>query len=637
MSEFFYLTTPFFSANGVPQLGHACTAAMGDSIARYKRMCGEEVCFLSGADEHGARIERTARARQISPRQLLDHNTSTFKRTLARLNIHFDQFVRTTDSRHLAAVEEVFHRLRDNGFIYLGECSGQYCGRCQASLSAEDQACPECQGPAETVQEESYCFKLSAFKNKLLMFYQDNADFVIPRTQFSDTAGFVKGGLKDLSISRTSVQWGIPVPGDPKHVFRAWFDALVGYLSGIGYGFDEEQFQNWWPASVQLVGKESVPFHTVYWPAFLMAAGLEPPRHVLVHGWAQPSFCTPDRLAEALHPDWIRYFLLREAPSGDDGDFSCQALLRRVNRDLSDILGNLCGRVLKMIQSCFEGSIPESAGIEPRDEELVRFSKETIKLYLRSFDRFQLDKALEHVWELILVVNKYLVANSPWQQARDPSKRERLGTVLYNSAEALRIVSVLLKPVLPRGAASILGQLGMGPSLREERIGRLVWGGLKPGSSLGRLEPVYPRIKVKRLLARMASPTAPEPGLPAQLENKEERAATSGQASRIAIEDFAKVEMRVGRILKAQRVHRSDKLLKLQIDIGTETRQIVAGIGKAYTPDSLVGRLVAVVTNLKPVRLMGVESDGMCVAASVGGRPVLTTFTEAVEVGARLT
>ncbi len=644
MSKPFYLTTPLYYVNDVPHVGHTYTTIIGDAIARYHRLCGNAVCYLTGTDEHGQKIERAAAARGVSAENLTDRNAEVFQQIWLRLGIGYDEFIRTTQPRHHRAVKAIYERIREAGFIYLGEYSGQYCVRCELFVAGEGSACPDCGSPTEFITEQSYFFKLSAFQEKLLNFYRDNPTFVVPQTRMNEVISFVKGGLKDLTISRTSFRWGIPIPDDPDHIFYVWFDALNGYLSGIGFGDEagSQRFEQLWPAEVQLMGKDILRFHAVYWPAFLMAAGLEPPRQLLVHGWwtiegqkmskSVGNFITAEALCEALPNDYIRYFLLREIPLGADGNFSYEGLIGRINSDLANDLGNLCNRTLTMIDNYFEGRIPESAGLESRDEELIRFTKETVELYRDSFDRLQLNKALENVWELISVCNKYIVANEPWNLAKEPAKRERLASVLYNSAEALRIAGVLLSPIVPDGVTAILRQLGSDRTAEQQTLGDLNWGGLEPETPLGTIEVIYPRLDKQEFLRRTAGEAPPQ-----------SQPQSSGQSNqpapeeRITIDDFARVEMRVGKVLEAERVPKSDKLLRLIVDIGSEKRQVVAGIAGAYDPAELPGRLVVLVTNLKPARLMGLESNGMIVAASGEGGPVLATFTEPVRVGTRLT
>ena len=642
MSDTFYLTTPLYYVNGVPHVGHTYTSVISDSIARYKRMCGLEVCSLTGTDEHGLKIERAAREQGMAPQKFTNTYAAKFQQTWKKLGLSFDEFIRTTEKRHSAAVVEIFERIKENNFIYLGEYSGNYCVNCEAYTPEGVTDCPDCGRPTEFMTEESYFFKLSAFEEKLLNFYDSNPDFVIPGTRMNEIVSFVKGGLKDLSISRTSFSWGIPVPGDENHIFYVWFDALTGYLAGIGFPGQGEKFEQHWPADVQLIGKDILRFHAVYWPAFLIAAGLEPPRHILVNGWwtvegekmskSRGNTVTAEELISLVQSDYVKYFLLREIPIGADGNFSYKLLLKRVNSDLANDLGNLSNRILTMIENYFKGQIPESGEPETRDEELRQFSSETIDLFRKNFDSLQINKAIDNVWELISMVNKYIVANEPWAMGGDPTKEDRLGTVLYYSAETLRIVAVLMAPIIPAGTASILEQLGISKPLEDHRIPQLAWGELEMGSSIGKIQAIYPRLDQDELLSRVEEERR-EKEAPRQA--LQEADATS-QREEIKIEDFAKVEMRVGKIVSAERIPKSDKLLKVQVDIGSEVRQVVAGIAQEYSSEELPGRLVAVVTNLKTVKLMGVESNGMLVAATSKGKPVLVTFNEPVRLGSRL-
>ncbi len=639
MSKLFYLTTPLYYVNGAPHVGHAYTTAVADAIARYKRMCGLEVCLLTGTDEHGLNIERAARQEGMTPQNLANLNARAFEETWKKLAVDFDEFIRTTEKRHLKTATDIFRKIEENGFIYLGQYSGHYCVKCEAYVSEGERTCPDCGRPAEFMTEESYFFKLSAFQEKLLSFYQDNPGFVIPATRMNEIISFVNGGLRDLSISRTSFQWGIPLPGDKKHILYVWFDALMGYLSGVGYANNTKRFQKHWPADVQLIGKDILRFHAVYWPAFLIAAGLEPPRHILVNGWwtvngekmskSRGNFTTVEELANLLRPDYIKYFLLREIALGADGNFSYEAVLTRVNSDLANDLGNLVTRTLTMIENYFDGKIPSFAEPEGSDDDLRQFSLETIHLYRENFDRLQINRALDNVWELVSVVNKYLVAHEPWNLSKHVSKKARLGTVLYNAAEALRIIAVLLSPVIPEGTARILKQLGVAESIGKLDITHLNWGGLEPDSKIDQVVAVYPRLDPKQFMASVEKQKKKQEVISVSDE------ATVG-ASVIGVGDFLKLEMRVGKIVSAEPIAKSKKLLKLQIDIGAEVRQVVAGLGKDYSPKTLPGRLVVVVTNLQPAKLMGVESNGMIVAASDQGRPILATFTEPVKIGVRL-
>jgi methionyl-tRNA synthetase len=645
MSKTFYLTTPLHHVSAVPHAGHAYTLILGDVIARYRRMSSGDVHVLAGTAEHGIRTERAARRRNLSPQELADEGSQRFKKAWKNLRLGYDQFIRTTEERHAEAVQRLFQTIKAKKFAYLGEYTGNYCANCESH--ADDQKiCPDCGGPAESVTEAAYFFRLSAFQEKLLAFYQDNPEFVIPRTRSNEIISLVKGGLKDLVISRTSLAWGVKLPDDEKHVFSFWFDALTAYLSGAGYPDDKERFARCWPADVHLTGEDLLRYHAVYWPAFLMAAGLEPPRHILAHGcWStngekmgewSAGGVSAEELSELLPADYLKYFFLREVPLSGAGHFSSESLIARVNGDLHSDLGNLTGRVLKMIENYFQSVMPEPGELEGGDRALRRFTKETVQIYRENFDRFNFTRALDSVTELTSVANKYIVANEPWVLARDQSKRARLATILYHAAEASRIIVTMLAPIIPDSSAAFNRQLGFDltvDSPESHKPNLLNWGELKPGSPLGGADPVFARVDSAALNSRRGAWRQQ-----GEQENAREQVPPSppGQSEQISIEDFAKVEMRVGRILAAERVPQSDKLLKLQVDIGTETRQLVAGIGKAYDPKTLPGRLVVVVTNLKPAKLMGVASNGMIVAASDGGVPVLATFTDPVVIGSRL-
>ena len=641
MGKVRYLTSPLYYVNDVPHVGHVYTTVIGDVLARYWKMLGHDVCYLTGTDEHGLKIERAAEARGITPENMTDLNSKAFSEIWEGMSLHFDATIRTTDPQHTRTVQEVFRRIKENGLIYLGEDSGQYSVRDEAYVANDAKVCPECGGETEFIKEESYFFKLSAFQDKLLAFYREHPDFIIPKTRMNEVVSFVMAGLKDISISRTSFSWGIPVPGDEKHIFYVWFDALFGYLSGIDFGSENEKFNESWPATLQLMGKDILRFHGVFWPAFLMAADLEPPNQLLAHGWwtiegrkmskSLGNVITAERLQNTVPSDAFRYFFIREISLGADGNFSVEALINRTNNHLANDLGNLSSRILKMIENYFQGEIPATAGLERADKELMNFSKETISLFLENFDKLQLNRALENAWELISLTNRYIVANEPWKLSKDPLARGRLGTVLYNSAETLRILCVLLSPILCDGTRSIFRQLGEKDSPAKVPMDTLGWGGLRPGTTLGNLETVYPRLEYKKISKALKRNTS-DP-----IHSKTEPSPEKTLPTRIGIADFSRVEMRVGKILEAARIKKSDKLLKIQVDIGKEKRQVVAGIGKTYNPEDLIGRLVAVVVNLEPATLMGVESNGMIVAAEdVTEKLSLATFAEPVEVGARL-
>ena len=690
----FYITTPIYYVNARPHIGHAYTTIVCDVVARRQRMLGSDTFFLTGTDEHGQKIERSAAAAGKSPKQWTDAVAGEYRALWDRMGISYDGFIRTTDERHAEGVQQLFRQIRDNGYIYKGSYTGQYCVFDELYVDAPPGApCPDCGRPTETISEENYYFKLSEFQDKLLKLYEDTPDFVWPETRRNEVIAFVRSGLKDLSISRTSVRWGIPVPDDPKHVLYVWFDADANYITAIGYGSDDsnlqKRFERYWPADVHMVGKEIVRFHAVYWPAFLMAAGLPLPKQVVVHGWllfeqdkmskSRGNIVRSETVLDVLGSDALRYFLLREVVFGQDGSFSFDALVQRYNADLANDLGNLSSRTLSMIARYFREQIPYPSPKASRtsgDDAIAELATEVIKSTNELFASYQFSRALENVWSLVSGVNKYIVENEPWQlgEHKDEASLARLATVLYTSAEALRIITALLHPVLPSATSRIWQQLGLG-DIAKFPLNELKWGQLGLGTKLGKVEPVFPRAE-KNAIERMqqaelerasvAASSTPAQSIPAGLGAKAGQPATQAAAAtvtaeklagtgaapvqgatqaaaptadgRISIDDFAKVELRVGQVKTAERVKGADKLLKLEVDIGSEVRTIVAGIAEKYSPEKIIGMKVVIVANLQPRKLRGIESNGMIVAASIGekGLPVLASFLEDVPIGARL-
>ncbi len=673
----YYLTTPIYYVNARPHIGHAYTTIACDAIARRKRMLGIDTFFLTGTDEHGQKIGRSAEAAGKSPQQFTDEVSGEFRALWDRMGISYDKFIRTTSAEHTRGVQEIFRTLKKNGYIYKGKYTGQYCVFDELYVDAVGPGapCPECGRPTETVSEENYYFKLSAFEDKLLKLYQEQPGFIRPETRRNEVASFVRSGLRDRSISRSSFKWGIPVPDDPDHVVYVWLDALSNYVTAMGYGSpdkkDRERFQKYWPADVHMIGKEIVRFHCVYWPAFLMAAGLPLPRSVMVHGWilfeeskmskSRGNIVRAETIGEVLGWDALRYFLLREIVFGQDGSFSFDALVQRFNADLANDLGNLSSRTLSMITRYFKGEVPYPSATAARtkaDDAIARLAEETIKAFGELFDDFQFSRALETAWALVGAVNKYIVENEPWAIAekQDEESRARLATILYTCAEALRIVTALAHPVLPESTAKIWGQLGLG-EIKKVKLKGLKWGQLPLGTKLGKVEGVFPRAD-KSAIERMQkmeeqrthAPQKEQPaGSGAQAGQPATQAATgptqaappptgaAAEQPKITIDDFTKVEMRVAQVKHAEKVKGADKLLRLEVDLGTEVRQIVAGIALAYEPEKLIGRKIVIVANLQPRKLRGLESNGMLLAASIGdGQPVLAGFLEDVPVGARL-
>jgi len=666
MTRKFYITTPIYYVNARPHIGHAYTTLACDTIARRQRMLGAETFFLTGTDEHGQKIERAAQAAGKTPQQYADEISAEFRNLWKRMGISNDDYIRTTEDRHKKRVQELFRKIRDNGFIYKGTYTGQYCVSDELYVDGAQPGdpCPTCGRVTETVHEENYFFKLSAFQDRLLELYK-NPDFIRPEARRNEVIAFVRSGLRDLSISRSTFSWGIPVPDDPKHVIYVWLDALANYITAIGYGSKhagaQEAFRKFWPADVQMIGKEIVRFHCVYWPAFLMAAGLAMPKTIVAHGWllfeeskmskSRGNIVRTETILDVLGADALRYFLLREVVFGQDGSFSFDALVQRYNSDLANGIGNLASRTLTMINRYFKGEVPYPSGAASRmagDDAIAATARKTISEFGTLFDQFQFSRALETAWGLAAAVDKYIVENEPWAlgEKQDEDSRSRLATVLYTAAEALRIATALAHPVMPEATAKIWTQMGLG-DIKQLALSELAWGQLPLGTKLGEVQPVFPRAD-KGAIERMqkmeeeqrSTPAAEAPGATATAPAQAAAAAVPAvipATEKISIDDFAKIELRVGLVKVAERVPKADKLLRLEIDIGTEVRQVLAGIAEAYAPETLIGRKVVIVANLAPRKLRGMESNGMIVAASLdGGKPVLASFLEDVPVGARL-
>ncbi len=717
----FYVTTPIYYVNARPHLGHTYTTVVADVIARRKRALGFDVRFLTGTDEHGQKIERSAKKANCTPQAFADKVSAEFRSLWDRMDLSYDDYIRTTEERHRRGVQKLFTVLCDRGFIYKGTYTGQYCVFDELYVDGPPATrCPDCGRITETVSEENYFFKLSAFERQLLELYERQPDFIRPEARRNEVISFVRGGLRDLSVSRTSFDWGIPVPGDPKHVVYVWLDALANYITALGWGSDraEDQacFRKFWPADLQIIGKEISRFHCVYWPAFLMAAGLELPRSIVAHGWllfehskmskSRGNVVRAETILDVLGADALRYFLLREVVFGQDGSFSFDALVQRYNADLANGFGNLVSRTLAMIERYFGGVIPD--GHAQADTVVMETAERAQAAYSEHMEALDFSRALEALWQLVGAVDGFITARTPWKLGakEDTESRSELAGILYTCAEAIRILTALLFPVLPEATAKIWAQLGLG-NIHQADLRTIAWGGLQPGTRLGELGPVFPRAE-KDAIARMQekeetrqtassgdanSTPEQESALQAALRNvapsagedttdsstnppvrasseaapaetaaaslatepptqgagpekpaSPEPAAASapatpaaGTSEKITIDDFMKVEMRVAQVKIAERVPKADKLLRLEVDLGNETRQILAGIAEAYEPEALVGRKVVIVANLAPRKLRGLESNGMIVAASLpGGKAVLASFLEDVEIGARL-
>jgi methionyl-tRNA synthetase len=636
----FYLTTPIYYTNAAPHIGHAYTTIAADTIRRLKTMQGLHAVLTTGTDEHGVNVERAAIAQGKTPQEYCDVIAAEFANQWKTLGLAIDRFERTTSDRHAKCVQDLFLRCRERGYVYKGTYKGQYCifDNLYVNEAKPGDPCPECGRTTETVTEENYFFRLSEFQHKLLDLYDAQPDFIQPETRRNEVLAFVRQGLQDLSITRTSINWGIPVPDEPKHVFYVWFDALTTYMSAV-HG------ENLWPADLHLIGKEIVRFHAVYWPAFLMAADLPLPKKIFAHGWllfendkmskSRGNIVRATPISSVLGTDALRYFLLREVVFGQDGSFSYDALVGRYNSDLANGLGNLASRTLTMIHQYCGGAVPDSDGSSPIAEAAAQVTAAALDY----FEKLEFSKALEAIWGLIAVVDKFIVERAPWKLAKGGTieSKKQLDETLYTAAETLRIITVLLYPVLPESAAKIWSQIGYTHAISEIHTKDLVWGRLAQGQLLGAVSAVFPRADAKISIERMRALETEEYTRQQALLGKTAPAEKPAD-NKISIDDFLKVEMRVGLVKQASAVKGSDKLLHLHVDIGeVKPRSIVAGIAGAYKPESLIGRKVAIVANLQPRKLKGLESQGMIIAASTEeSDPALVSFLEDAPIGARL-
>jgi methionyl-tRNA synthetase len=621
----FYITTPIYYPSDKLHIGHAYCTTIADAIARYHRMAGHEVFFLTGSDEHGQKIERRAKEAGTTPLQYVDRIVEGFQDLWKRLNISYDDFIRTTDNRHKKVVQQIFQKIFNQGDIYKSAYEGWYCTPCETFWlegKLVDGNCPDCGRPAELVKEESYFFRLSKYQDRLLKHIEDNPEFIQPVSRRNEMINFIKNGLEDLCVSRTTFDWGIQVPFDTKHVVYVWFDALTNYITAAGYLQDEEKFRRYWPADVHLVGKEIVRFHTIIWPIILMALDIELPHKVYGHGWlvmegdkmskSKGNVIDPLQLIEEFGPDAIRYFLLREIMLGSDGNFSREALIQRINADLANDLGNLLNRSIAMIDRYFSGVIlgPGTDNQEV-DRDLRSIALETAQKYEGFMNDLEINAAMSEIWRLIGRTNKYIDETMPWSLAKEENGRERLAAVMYNLAEVLRIVALLIFPFMPVTTEKIWQQLGLQEHkhLPVDLHAAQAWGGIPAQTKIQKGQPLFPRIEEK-----------PEPvqEAPTPVERTSATTQVEEQVPMITIDDFAKIDLRVAKVIAAEKVAKADKLLKLEVDLGYERRTVVSGIAKHYAPEQLIGKQVILVANLKPVKLRGIESHGMILAASEG-------------------
>ena len=649
----FYITTPIYYPSGKFHIGTAYTTVASDAMARYKRARGFDVRFLTGMDEHGQKIQEKAQEAGKEPQAYVDEIADAAKKLWEMMDITNDDFIRTTEKRHEEMVEKIFAKFMENGDIYKGHYEGLYCTPCESYYTETqlvDGKCPDCGREVKVVKEESYFFNMKKYADRLVEYYNANPEFILPESRKNEMVNnFIKPGLEDLSVSRTTFDWGVKVPGDPKHVIYVWVDALSNYITALGYGSDnDELFNKYWPADVHVVGKDIVRFHTIYWPIFLMALDLPLPKKIFAHGFimmkdgkmskSKGNVVYPEMLIERYGLDAVRYFLLRELPFGQDGVFSPESFVERVNFDLANDLGNLLNRTVSMINKYFGGEIPAYAGqVTEFDQTLEDFIKTTVEKVEKNFEDMQFSIVLADIWALVARTNKYIDETAPWVLAKDEANKEKLASVMNHLAESLRQIAIMIEPFMPRTTPQIFAQLGI------EGEASKVWDSLTKFDTLAtgtkvveKGTPIFPRLEVeveveyiKDQMSQSVKPTTEEP-------KKEEKIEEVETTPLIGIDDFMKVEIKVGQIKECKQHPKADRLLVSQIDLGSEVRQIVSGIAEHYQPEQLVGRKVLVVTNLKPVKLRGELSEGMVLAASNDGTLTLPTIIDELPNGSKV-
>ncbi|MCR4434999.1 MAG: methionine--tRNA ligase [Clostridiales bacterium] len=653
----FYITTPIYYPSDKLHIGHSYTTVAADTVARYKRLRGYDVMFLTGTDEHGQKIQRIAEAKGITPQQYVDNIVEGIQELWKLMKITNDRFIRTTDSQHVETVQKMFKKLYDQGDIYKSQYEGWYCTPCESfwtKTQLVDGKCPDCGREVELTKEESYFFRLSKYQDRLIKHIEDNPDFIQPASRQNEMLNnFLRPGLEDLCVSRTTFNWGIPVTFDEGHVVYVWVDALSNYISALGYmSSDDSAYRKYWPADVHLMAKEIVRFHSIIWPALLMALGEPLPKQIFGHGWllleggkmskSKGNVVDPAVLVRKYGLDAVRYFLMREVPFGSDGIFSNEAMINRINSDLANDLGNLVSRTVAMIEKYFNGSVPGKGEPGSFDNDLKSVVAATPAKVEELLDRLQFSSALAEIWKTISRINKYIDETMPWVLAKEEENNRRLQAVMYNLAESIRIVSVLIQPFMPETPEKIWHQLGIEDLSLVSWDSAKNWGVYPIGLRVNRGEAIFPRIDLKKELEELSKltggmqPSANSSHVPETQAAEKQQEKPQGEEDLISIEDFAKVDLRVAKVLEAEKVEGADKLLKLKLEVGAEVRQVVSGIAKHYAPQDLIGKHVILVANLKPVKLKGIESQGMILAASADRDLALATIDKNMDSGSKI-
>jgi len=649
----FYITTPIYYPSAKAHIGHGLTTVMSDAMVRYKKMQGYETYFITGMDEHGQKVAKAAAEAGKTPQQHVDDMAEMWSNLWKKLQIENDDFIRTTQPRHIRTVQQLFQKIYDQGDIYLAKYQGWYCVSCETFFTerqvGEERICPDCGKKVETVEEESYFFRMSKYQDQLLKFIEENPDFIQPAARRNEMINFIKGGLEDLSVSRTTFDWGIPVPFNDKHVIYVWFDALLNYVSVLGYGSDDPSlFEKFWPYAHHLMAKDIIRFHSIIWPTILMAAGIPLPKSVFGHGWvlldsgkmskSKGNVVDPLVLIDKYGTAAVRYFLLRDIPCGQDGYYSETALINRINTDLANDYGNLLSRTIAMIEKYFGGTVPACGPLEEIDKELQALAAEVVAEADKYMNKYDFPNALAAVFKLISRANKYIDETMPWSLAKDETKKERLGTVLYHLIESVRIATMLLGPAMPEIPAKVWAQTGH-DSKENCLWEHLTWGGTKAGQKVKKGESLFPRINGdgeatdnKEGGEKKAEPAAVKP----EEKKAETEEAKEDKKELIDYDTFAKMDLRVAKVMNCERIPKADKLLKLEVQLGDETRTIVAGVAKYYAPEDLIGKKIVIVANLKPAKLRGIESQGMLLAASDDDHLEVLTLHSDISTGSKV-